>query len=301
MAVVARVRMHADEAATDAALVRRLLAAQLPQWADLPVALVDSYGTDHDVYRLGEHLAARLPRVAWAAGQAATEARWLPRLAPHLPLRVPVPLARGLPGEGYPFEWSVVGWLPGSDANGTLADLDRAALDLAAFVTALRGVDTAGAPPRPPGRRGGPLGEVDAQVRRSVTELGDRVDAAAVLRLWDDALAAPAWGGAEVWVHGDLLPGNLIVDGGRLSAVIDWGALAVGDPAADLQPAWVVFSGASRQRFRGALGADDASWRRGRGWSLFQAVSALPSYRQTNPDMVAQATRVLGELLSDGP
>src|SRR3712207_839806 len=181
-------RMHADEIETDVALVRRLLAGQFPHWADLPIVPVASYGTDHDIYRLGDHLAARLPRIGWATQQAAKEAEWLPRLAPHLPLALPVPLAMGHPAEGYPFAWSVYEWLPGENAHGTLNDLDRAAVDLAAFVLALRRIDTTGANPRPPRGRGASLSELDEQVRRSIAQLGDRVAGAAALRSWDESL-----------------------------------------------------------------------------------------------------------------
>jgi aminoglycoside phosphotransferase (APT) family kinase protein len=255
-------KMHADEIETDVVLVRRLLAGQFPQWAGLAIAPVVSYGTDHDIYRLGDHLAARLPRIGWATRQAAKEAEWLPKLAPYLPLAVPVQLAMGHPADGYPLDWSVYEWLPGENANGTIDDLDQAAVDLAAFVNALRRVDTTGAHPRRPGGRGAPLAELDEQVRRSIAELGDRIDGDATLRSWE-----------EVWVHGDLLPGNLLVVDGRLSAVIDFGGLNVGDPACDLQPAWNVFAGESRTRYRAELQVDDASWLCGRGWALFQAVS----------------------------
>jgi aminoglycoside phosphotransferase (APT) family kinase protein len=290
-------RMHADQVKTDVALVRRLLAGQFPGWADLPITPVESYGTDHDIYRLGDHLAARLPCIGWATGQAAKEAAWLPKLAPHLPLAVPVPLAAGRPAEGYPFGWSVYKWLPGQDANGTIDDLDQAAGDLAAFVTALRRLDTTGAHPRPPHGRGGPLAQHDEQVRRSIAQLLDRIDAGAALRSWRESLDAPAWNGTEVWVHGDLLPGNLLVVDGRLSAVIDFGGLNVGDPACDLQPAWNMFGGGSRVRFRAALDVDDASWARGRGWALFQAVSALAYYWDTNPGMIRQALHSLEQVL----
>lgn len=290
--------MHADEIETDVTLVRWLLVGQLPHWAELPIEPVRSYGTDHDIYRLGDRLAVRLPRIGWAAAQAAKEAAWLPKLAPHLPLALPVQLAMGQPAEGYPFDWSVYEWLPGENANGTLDDLDRAAVDLAAFVLALRRVDTTGAHPRRPGRRGAPLAELDAQVRRSIAQLGDRVDGDAALRAWEESLDAPAWAGREVWVHGDLLPGNLLVVDGRLSAVIDWGGLNVGDPACDLQPAWNVFAGDTRARFRAELAVDEASWLRGRGWALYQAVSALPYYWDTNPGMVRQASRALAQVLA---
>jgi aminoglycoside phosphotransferase (APT) family kinase protein len=291
--------MHAGEVETDAALVQRLVAAQFPEWAELSIERVVSYGTDHDIYRLGDGLSVRLPRIEWATGQAAKEAEWLPRLAPHLPLAVPVQLAAGRPAEGYPFAWSVYAWLPGENANGTIGDLRRAAVDLAAFVRALRGVDTTGVQPRRSHSRGAPLAELDESVRRAIAELGERIDGDAALRSWEESLAAPAWKGPEVWVHGDLLPGNLLVTGGRLSAVIDWGCLGVGDPACDLQPAWNVFAGESRARYREELEADDASWLRGRGWALFQAVVALPYYWETNPGMIRQASHALAEVLAD--
>jgi aminoglycoside phosphotransferase (APT) family kinase protein len=293
-------KMHADEVDTDVALVRRLLAGQFPHWAELSIDPVVSYGTDHDIYRLGDNLAARLPRIAWATKQAAKEAEWLPKLAPHLPLEIPVPLAMGQPAEGYPFEWSVYEWLPGENANETLADLDQAAVDLAAFVTALRQIDATDAHPRPPGSRGSPLAELDKHVRRAIAELGDRIDTDAALRSWEESLGSSAWDGEDVWVHGDLLPGNLLVVDGRLSAIIDFGCLNVGDPACDLQPAWNVFEGDSRTRYRVEVEADDASWLRGRGWALYQAVMALPYYWGTNPGMIRQASHALDQVLADG-
>jgi aminoglycoside phosphotransferase (APT) family kinase protein len=292
-------KMHADEIETDVGLVRRLVAGQFPHWADLEIDPVVSYGTDHDIYRLGGHLAARLPRIGWATKQATKEAEWLPRLALHLPLAVPVQVAMGQPAEGYPFEWSVYEWLPGENANGTIDDLDQAAVDLAAFVNALRRIDTTGAQPRPPRGRGAPLSELDVQVRQSIAQLGNRIDVHPTLRSWEESLDAPPWNGEEVWVHGDLLPGNLLVVDGRLSAVIDFGGLNVGDPACDLQPAWNVFAGGSRIRYRAELQVDDGSWLRGRGWTLYQAVSALPYYWHTNPGMIRQASHALAQVLAD--
>lgn len=300
MATMCPAKMHADEVHTDTTLVRRLLAGQFPQWACLPIDPVDSYGTDHDIYRLGDQLAARLPRIGWAAGQAAKEAVWLPKLAPHLPLALPVQLAMGHPAEGYPFDWSVYRWLPGHDANGTIGDLQQAATDLAGFIRALRRIDRTGAHPRAPHSRGGPLAEGDEQVRRSIARLGDRIDGGAALHSWEQSLGACPWDGDEVWVHGDLLPGNLLVVDGRPSdPVIDFGALNVGDPACDLQPGWNVFTGDSRVRFRAELDVDDASWLRGRGWALHQAVSALQYYWDTNPGMIRQASHALSQVLAD--
>jgi aminoglycoside phosphotransferase (APT) family kinase protein len=292
--------MHAGETPADAALVRRLLARQFPQWARLPVTPVPSSGTDHHIYRLGEQLAVRLPRIGWAAEQAQKEARWLPRLAPQLPLAVPTPVALGQPGDGYPFGWAVHAWLPGRDATTCPPrDLERAAGDLAAFVAALRAVSTTGAPPRPPGSRGGPLAELDEDVRAAVAALGDRIEKTAALDSWEQSLAAPGWEGPDGWLHGDLLPGNLVVVDGRLSGVIDFGGLNVGDPACDLLPAWNLFAGPSRRSFLAALDVDEATRLRGRGWALSQALIALPYYWDTNPSLVAQALRALELVLAD--
>ncbi len=294
--------MHPDQVDTDPELLRRLLRGQFPDWAELPIIPVDSYGTDHDIYRLGTGLVARLPKIGWATQQAAKERQWLPVLAPHLPLSVPVQVATGRPGEGYPFEWSVYRWLPGTAASSGIGDLDLAADDLARFIRALEGVGTAGAPPRPVRGRGAPLAELDQVVRWAVEQLGPRVDGGRALAVWNAALEAPTWNDTEVWVHGDLLPGNLLLDGDRLVAVIDWGGLNVGDPACDLQPAWNVFSGTSRDRFREALGGiDDGSWRRGRGWVVYQTVTALAYYWDTNPGMVRQAAHGLDEVLGEAP
>ncbi len=291
--------MHVDQVVTDVALVQQLLMSEFPKWADLPIEPVSSFGTDHDIYRLGRELAVRLPIIGWAEYQAAKEGEWLPRLAPHLPVAVPVPVATGRPAFGYPFSWSVYEWLPGVDASSGIQDLETAAVDLARFIKALRVVESADAPKRQPGSRGGNLGEFDEGVRLRVGQLGDRVDGKSVLRCWDESLEAGPWVGPEVWVHGDLLPGNLLIVDGRLSAVIDFGGLNVGDPACDLQPAWNLFVGASRARFRAELDVDDESWLRGRGWVVFQTVSALAYYWDTNPEMVRHASFALSEALSD--
>ncbi len=294
---MARAKMHADEVQTDTALVHRLLKTQFPAWAELSVELVDSCGTDHHIYRLGDSLSIRMPRIERATNQARKEREWLPKIAPHVPLDVPVQVAMGQPGEGYPFEWSIYQWLPGDNSNSTIDDLDQAAIDLAAFIKALRLVEVAGAHVRPVGARGGPLVECDRQVRRSIVELGDRIDGVAATQLWEESLAAPLWDGEGVWVHGDLLPGNLLVVEGRLSSVIDFGSLNVGDPACDLQPAWNSFAGSSRLRFRSELGVDDASWLRGRGWAIYQALSALSYYWDSNPGMIRQASNALNQIL----
>ncbi len=294
--------MHADEVPTDAALVRRLLAAQFPQWAALPITPVLSAGTDNALYRLGDDLAVRMPRIHWAIGQVAKEQRWLPQLAPHLPLAIPVPLAAGAPGEGYPWQWSICRWLPGENAaRARFTDPCQAAIELAQFVVALQRLDAANGPP--PGDhnswRGEPLARRDQATRTAIAALGDLIDAAAVTAAWEADLHAPAWDGPPIWIHGDLAGGNLLAVQGELSAVIDFGCLGVGDPACDLIVAWNLFDGAARGAYRAALAVDDAAWARGRGWALTNALIALPYYLHTNPVIVAASWRVVEEVLAD--
>lgn len=294
-------RMHADEVHTDAALVRRLLAEQLPQWAGLPIAPVPSAGTDNAIYRLGDDKAVRLPRIHWATGQVDKEREWLPRLAPHLPLQLPVQLAVGEPGAGYPYRWAVYRWLEGQSANAAhIADRRQAAVDLAQFIAALQRIDPAGGPGAlEHNLRGAPPATRDAGTREAIAAMGAMIDADTATQLWEAALRAPAWDRAPVWFHGDLLPGNLLFERGRLSAVIDFSGLGVGDPSCDLMCAWGLFAGESREAFRAALGVDDATWARGRGLALSQAAIFVPYYLDTNPVGVASAMRTIDEVLAD--
>lgn len=290
-------KMHADEVDTDMSLVRRLLAVQFPQWADLPIEPVPSAGTDHALYRLGDDMAVRLPRIRWATGQADKERQWLPRLAGQLPLAIPVPLAKGTPGEGYPWDWSVYRWLEGENATiERIADPRQAATDLAHFVAALRRIDPADGPPAD---RGVPLAMRDVSTREAIEALRGTIDVDTATAVWEGALGAPVWHGPPVWVHGDLLPGNLLVVQGRLSAVIDFGGLGLGDPACDLMVAWGLFSGESRDVFRAALSVDDATWARARGHALSWALIFIPYYLDTNPAGVAAARHMIDGVLAD--
>ncbi len=292
-------KMHADEVDTDVSLVRRLLAAQFPQWADLPIEPVESAGTVHAIYRLGKDMAVRLPRVPGVTESMEKEHLWLPILAPVLPLAVPVPLAIGMPAEGYPWRWSVCRWLAGETASiERIGDLCEAAADLARFVTALQRIDATGGPP-PSGDRGVPLAARDSRTRAAIAALDGILDTAALTAAWDAALRAPVWHGPPVWIHGDLLPGNLLVVRGRLSAVIDFGVLGVGDPACDLVVAWTLLSGESRDRFRRVLSVDEGTWARGRGWALSVALIALPYYLDTNPGFASIARYTIDEVLGD--
>lgn len=291
-------KMHAGEVDIDESLVRRLLAAQFPQWASLPIAPVRSAGTVNAIYRLGDDMAVRLPRIHRYARALETEYDWLPKLRPHLPLAVPEPLAIGDPAEGYAWRWCVYRWLEGDTwASDRVRDLCEAAEDLAQFIIALRRIDTAGAP-RP---RGGSdtLAVRETWVRPAIAAAHGMLDIEAVTAAWDASLALPRWDGPPVWVHGDLSrPGNLLVVGGRLSAVIDFGGLSVGDPARELMAAWTLFSGESRDVFRAALSVDDATWARGRGWTLTRVLN-VSYYVNTNPVIVAEARHAIDEVLAD--
>ncbi|MFB7908644.1 aminoglycoside phosphotransferase family protein [Kitasatospora sp. NPDC056076] len=291
-------KMHADELDVDEELVRRMVAARFPRWAGLPVEPVDSAGTSNAMFRLGAELVVRIPRIPGAVEDIGKEYTWLRRLAPELPVAVPVPVALGEPVDGCPWEWSVLRWLDGANpAAGDERQPDLLAADLAGFVTAMRRADPAGAPAS---YRSETLAARDAAVRRALAALAGEVDAAAVTALWKTALGAPEHAGPPVWIHADLQPGNLLVDGGgRLAAVIDFGCAGLGDPAVDLLPAWYVLPASARDAFRTAVGADAAEWERGRGWALSVALAELDYYRDSNPRMARTARYVLGELLAE--
>lgn len=287
--------------AIDAPLVRRLVDAQFPQWADLPLTLLDPAGSDHVIYRLGEELSVRLPRHPGAVGQARKECEWLPRLAPHLPLIVPAPVEVGEPAFGYPWPWAVNRWLDGEVASvDVLAESPETAGRLAQFLTALQRF----APEEIPALRGrddfiaGPLADRDRATRAAIAKTAGVFDAAAMTELWDAALDAPGWDGPAVWFHGDFHTGNLLTLDGHLSAVIDFGGLGVGDPSRDLMIAFTLMSATSRAVFRTALGVDDATWLRGRGWALATGLNAYTAYAAANPRIAEQTTRQITSALA---
>ena len=296
------VKMHDGEVETNSYLVRRLLAAQFPQWADIPIEPVPSAGTDNALYRLGDDMAVRLPRIDWATEQVEKEHQWLPILAPFLPLAIPIPLAKGKPGEGYPWDWSVYRWLDGENATiEHLTDPHQVATDLAQFIAALQQVDpTGGPPPGPHGlSRGQPLATRDTFTRDAIAALRGTLDTDGVTAVWDAAIKAPAWHGPPVWLHADLQSGNLLATQGRLSAVIDFGCLTVGDPAFDVMTAWLYLPVEVRDVFRAILQVDDATWVRGRGLALSVGLIALPYYQQINPVLARIARRAIDEALAD--
>ncbi|WP_028045758.1 aminoglycoside phosphotransferase family protein [Cellulomonas sp. URHE0023] len=280
-------------------LVRRLLAEQHPQWSGLPVSPVPRSGVDNRTFRLGDELLVRLPSAEGYAHSVVKEQRWLPVLAQHLPLPIPAPVAQGAPGHGYPWPWSVYRWLPGDSADeAPPGDLTRFAVDLAAFLRALRRAPGPG--PEPGAHnwwRGGPVRHYDDETRQALEVLAGEVDVPAATEVWEAALMS-VWHGPDVWFHGDIAPGNLLVSGGALSAVIDFGTSGWGDPSCDLVITWTVLEGSSRDAFRAGVDADSGMWARARGWALWKALITMDRQR-ADPVAHASARRVLQTVLAD--
>lgn len=290
----AQVKMHEGEIDIDLTLVKRLLIDQFPHLADRPITAVRSTGTVNAIFRLGDEFYVRLPRLESWAADVDKEWTWLPKLAPHISLKIPQPFARGKPANGYPCPWAIYHWLKGSPyQDDIISDERQAASDLVNFILELRRIDRQGAP------RGGrrPLKELDPATRAAIESARGMIDAPAVTAAWAFSLESPSWDGQPVWIHGDLLKSNLLVQGGRLCAVIDFGGIGVGDPAADVVPAWSVFNQAGREAFRQALEVDEATWNRARGYALHQALLIIPYYAKTNPAFVTMAKRTIKEIL----
>jgi len=285
----------------DVSLVRRLIAAQFPQWKDLPVQSVAEGGWDNRTFHLGKHMLVRMPSAEEYAMKVEKEQKWLPRLAPFLPLPIPTPLAMGEAGEGYPWRWSIYRWIEGDTASiERIADLFQFAIALAEFLNAMQRIDATGGPMAGPHNfyRGGALSTYDDETRQAILILGDKINTELVTTIWDTALAS-TWTASPVWVHGDISTGNLLVKEGKLSAVIDFGGLGIGDPACDLVIAWTFFKGESREAFHAALPLDNATWARGRGWALWKALIVWARLPGTNSLEIENAKRILEEVLSD--
>jgi aminoglycoside phosphotransferase (APT) family kinase protein len=287
--------MHADELAIDAGLVRELLRSQLPSIAERALVPLQPWGTDNAIWRLGDDLVVRLPRIRWAAGQPEHDARVLPRLAPALPVAVPEPVALGEPGAGFPYRWSVHRWVPGEGAApGNVTDPNRFARDLADVVRALAGLEPCGAPAA--SGRALPLREYEDDARAAIDGAAHLIDADVARAVWQEAVAAAPHRGPGVWVHGDL-EGNCLVSDGRLAGIVDWGSACAGDPAVDVQVIWSpLFTEESRAAFLDALGVDEATVLRSRGAAVQQACAALPYYLDTYPEIVARSWHKLAAL-----
>ncbi len=287
--------MHEDEVEVSDQLVRDLLRSQMPALAQLALVVVEPWGTDNAIWRLGTDLVVRLPRIHWAAGQVELEAQWLPRLAPQLPVPIPEPVAIGEPAAGYPFSWAVHRWIPGEGASlDRIDDPVEFALALAEFVRMLQAVPTTDAPLA--GNRARPLVDYDEATRWCIDRASHLIDASAAISVWEEALASPPHEGAPVWVQGDL-EGNCLVQDGQLCGIVDWGSACAGDPAVDVQVVWSpLFTDESRRAFLAALDVDDATVARSRGAAINQACAALPYYLHTYPRIVERSWHKLAVL-----
>lgn len=290
-----------DRSAIDVSLARRLVDGQFPQWSDVPITAVESDGWDNRSFRLGSELTIRLPSGNWYAQQVEKEQRWLPVIAPQLPLPIPAPVAQGTPDDGFPYQWSVYRWLDGEIASDArIGDMNGFAADVAGFLNALGRVDATGGPE--PGQhnffRGGPLATYEDETFEAIDALGDEVASEQVKRVWVDAMAT-SWEREPVWFHGDVATGNLLVRDGRLAAVLDFGSSGVGDPACDTVIAWTFLSGPSRDRFRADLDVDPDTWARGRGWALWKALISLVGHLEHDSPDAALARRDIEQVLAD--
>ena len=287
--------------AFDADLVRRLVAAQFPRWAHLPVRPVLFGGKNNTTFHLGDEMSVRLPSHRAYVAQVEKEQAWLPRLAPHLPLAIPEPVGQGEPGEGYPWPWSIYRWIEGETASlDRIPDLPQFARDLAGFLRALQARDVTDGPVAGQHNffRGGPLATYDDQTRQAIEDLGDSIDGAVALEIWEQALAAD-WSNPPVWLHGDLAAGNLLVRDGKLSAVIDFGILGVGDPACDLAIAWTLLHGEARAAFREAMPLDEGTWARGRGWTIWKALIVAARLPGSSEDEQARSRAIVVDLVGE--
>ncbi len=285
----------------DSTLVRHLVAAQFPQWKDLSIRQVVPGGVDNRTFRLGENMLVRMPSALKYMLQVEKEQQWLPKLAPWVSLPIPVPLGLGLPAFGYPWKWSIYSWISGETASSAhISTLSDFATTLAQFLLSLHHIDPTNGPLPGPHSfyRGGELATYDTQIRHAIAILNNTINANAVMEVWETALTT-CWKSASVWLHGDVSPGNLLVEEGRLRGVIDFGQLTVGDPACDLAIAWTLFKGESREVFRSLRPLDAGTWARGRAWTLWKALIICAGLTHSNTVEVANSWRIIDEVLLD--
>lgn len=282
-------------------LARRLIETQFPQWKNLEIRSVAIGGWDNRTFHLGEHMLMRMPSAAHYEAQVEKEQFWLPKLAPFLPVAIPTPLAMGKPAEGYPWKWSIYRWLEGTTVASTQElDLSNLAKELAQFLAALQRTDTTDGPKAGPHSfyRGGSLTAYDTETRQAIMKLSKKIDVKTATNVWETALAT-TWNNPPVWVHGDISAGNLLTQQGQLSAVIDFGQLAIGDPACDLAIAWTLFRDKSREIFKAALPLDAGTWARGRAWTLWKALIVAADLTNTNNVEAKKCRHIIDEVLID--
>jgi aminoglycoside phosphotransferase (APT) family kinase protein len=289
--------INIDKININISLVQQLISTQFPQWAHLDIKRVEPGGWDNRTFHLGDTMSVRLPSSDEYAPQVKKEHQWLPILAPQLPLPIPVPLTLGKPTKEYPFHWSVYQWITGETASiDCVNDLNNFASSLANFLIALQKINSTNGPISL--SRGCPLTTYDAETRQAIIILNNQFDTDTITALWNTAMAS-TWEKSPVWVHGDISPNNLLVKNGKLSAVIDFGSMCIGDPACDLAIAWTLLTKESRAIFRTTLEVDNATWERGRGWALWKALIICAQLPGTNHLEIEKSIKTIDEIIAD--
>ncbi|MBX3710165.1 MAG: aminoglycoside phosphotransferase family protein [Gammaproteobacteria bacterium] len=295
-------KMHENEFEINEDIVRTLLKSQCPQWADLSISPIKSTGTDNALFRLGADLIMRLPRIEWEPGSISKsinkEYEWLPKIANFLKMPISEPIFKGNSDQSYPWPWLISTWNEGHNPNFEKDnEYEHLAKDLALFLNDFHKISL---PNGPLSRRGVPLKKVDEETKKAIGELEGEIDIADVTLLWEQLSNIPYWNKEPVWIHGDFLPGNILIQDNRLSAVLDFSDVGIGDPACDLIIAWALLNPHSRKFFRDNLeGIDHSTWERGRGWALSIALIMLPYYMHSNPVLATLARRMIENVLSE--
>lgn len=283
-------------------LVRKLIKSQFPQWSNLPIHPVKKSGNDNRTFRLGNEMSVRIPSKDCYEPQVEKGRLWLPRLKPHISLPISVPLAKGEPGEGYPWVWSVCQWVEGDTANTeNIKDMNQFAIDLAQFLRELQSIETIDGPLAGKHNfyRGGLLSVYDEETRTAIANTRNMFDSNTLSEIWNRTLKSE-WRNKPVWVHGDIAPGNLLVDGeGKLCGVIDFGILGVGDPSCDLAMAWTFFDDESREVFKNSIALDEETWERGRGWALWKTLITYDTFYKKNIEISLEMGKIIDIIIND--
>ena len=290
------VKMHKNELAIDETVVHTLLKDQFPNLASLPIKAIISSGTENTLFRLGTEYIIRLPRIEWAVEGVNKEYEWVTKISRFLKTPVSEPFFKGIPNKFYPWPWTINRWNDGNNPDFEKGnEYESLSKDLACFSNELHGIKLSNGPSS---RRGIPLKKQDVYVKKAIGELEGEIDSKSVTNLWNQLSNVSSWSKDPIWVHGDFLPGNILVKNNRLSAVIDFSHIGIGDPACDLVIAWSLFESSSRKIFMDNLrNIDDDTWERGRGWALSIALTMLPYYKNSNPILVALAKRMLENVM----
>lgn len=281
-------------------LARKLIVEQFPEYSHLQITDVEKQGHDNRTYRLGEHMLIRMPTDADYALKVPKEQALLPQLAKRLSVNVPAPVKMGKPSANYPYPFSIYKWLLGKSINLltlTAQDKEQLAVDLAKFLKELQAISNVEGPG--PGQhnwwRGDHVSVYDKGAREQIAELAEIIDASKALALWDKACATK-WDKKPVWIHGDFAIGNILMDDGKLSAVIDFGGAAVGDPACDLVIAWTYLFGKAREIFISEMDMDTDTWLRARGWALWKATFDLCQITDKRSHEAEAQKRIIDEV-----